>query len=492
MNNVFQVVSASRFLRGLLVVLISVILLTVFVFLTYKDGSGSTKTAEQKVPQPNNQFIGDYFKGFSSEEKLLYSTNDGLFQFDRATQDSVRLTDVPATDGHYTGRYILSPDNTKVAYYNGPEEHTLWLLDLESRKTMKLDENVRLYEGYTQDPVWSADSQSLFVTNDQPPVAYLNKTFNSPYNILYRIDLNGDKKPVIENQNFDVFWPRVLDNDFIAFNPSLPDGQTIGLLNIRNGHVSIIGTESSPDLAKVGKLANGAFLMIGHNNFSNRGSFEKKTVFGVETFGSTSSETEKYALPDNIKITSRFKRVEPLLYCGHEVILSQVDSNVNNPDFDEKSDLLYLFNLENQTAKNFKIPQDSYVFCDHATDSETIYTRDLSHLHIDSLSLDNPADKRTLDYSSLLPDDIQKEIRKGCLYTSFEFVTFGLNDADLAYIDIGFDPGYPSSSKRTAVCQVSQPYRGIYRASLKEKSFFKVLGEEALGKLIIPNNPPGA
>ena len=437
----------------------------------------------------------DYLESFSKGEKVFYYNSKGIFQFDRKTNESTQLIAAPVTSYGYP---VLSPDNKKAAFYVGNGDHNRWNLlvyDFENGGTKKVIEKVNLLTDYRQSPVWSKDSQFLFVTNRD----------NYNVNKLYRVDLNG-KKTALSSPS-SVFYPQVIDENFVAFNVALPnyfsadlqghsyDEGVVGLVNMADGHLSFFDTPTTTYFAKIKKLNDTTLLKINQSNLSSKGALEKRIVYGLEKLSLSDSSLEAYSIPSNVKMTASSKRVEPLGYCGGRVLLGRVDSKLvssgKHSYKDEEYKNRYIFNPDDETLQQLAVPEEKFPRCDPNPRSHNIFTIDQTHLTVDVIDVENPTViKETIEYFGLFPENIQEKITKGCVYSSFAFGTF--YDTDFVYIQL-----YQDTSRKISDCSLGEnnvPFHSIYRISKKENSFFGFEGSDDSGtdmptgnSIIVPN-----
>jgi len=461
--------NSNRNLKIIIGVLIVLLIVTIGAISFYTlinkrniNGNGQTTTG-------NNQNSLPFFQNFATGKVVLYYNRDGVFQFNSETQQKVQLVTLPVMSYGYP---VLSPDETKMVFYTGTDRYDLWVYDLKNKETQKLLTGLELYPGYTQTPVWAKNSKSIFIT-----------LMKNGANKLYSVDFSGNKLQIGPNYSGDAFWPKVINDDFLAFNTSLPEGNTVGIADIKNNKISLFNTPTTAYFAEIKNSSNNSFLKVGDPGLSSVGATDKIKIFGLEKLELPNSQVETFPIPTGVKIESDFKRIQPIFSCGDQVVLGQVIVDKGqNSSFGESYNKFYVLSAKdssikeiNVSTKNRAISTPKGIQCDiNQSIHKAYFQNDFNEtdpVSITVVDLINPNNIQTISYSDLLPQNVREIINNGCVYSTVEIASNG-ND-DFVYVNLNSDVYGPNENK----CKPDEvvPLAGIYRLSKKENSISKVV-----------------
>lgn len=466
-----------KIIIGVLVIFLILVVGAIGFYILKNDKSISEN---EQVVSTNNQNLLPTFQNFTSGKTVIYYNQTGIFQFNSKTQHKIQLITLSVMS---YGNPVLSPDNTKIVFYTGTDKHDLWVYDLISEKSQKLLTNIELYPGYIQTPVWAKNSKTVFISFTE-----------NGMNKLYSIDLTGNKSQVGQNYSGNAFWPKVINDDFLAFNTGLPNGNTVGIADIKNNKIYLFDTPTTAYFAEVKKFNDSSFLKVGSPGLSSVGAIDKTKIFGLEKFELSNSRVETLSIPTEVKIESDFKRIQPMASCGDKILLGQVVVDKGqNSSFGESYNKFYVLNAENRSikelnisAKNNAVSAFKGVQCDiNPNISKAYFQNDFNEsdpISITMIDLLNPDNTQTISYSDLLPQSIKEIINNGCVYSTVEIASNG-NDSDFIYVNLNSDVFRPDENK----CNQSEvvPIAGIYRLSKKENSISKLV-DDGENFLIVP------
>lgn len=410
---------------------------------------------------------------FSWKNKVIYyksmpnqpTIRAGIWEYDLETNKETQLLSFfdlidykknPSAKLALYGRPILSPDKTKIALYvSNSLLYDLWLFNLVGGEKKKLLSQVSLYSGYTQEPVWSLDSNTLYITLQR-----------EGSNDLVSVDLYGNTKNLITG---DVFWPNVVSNDTLVYNTQLPNSQEIGILNSKNNVTNIVLAPTSTYLMNVKKFQNNYLIKANFPNltYSYGGTpdvVDKTTIYGLEKINLTTYQAETFKIPPTLVLDQNVKRIQVISFCSNTLVtLGAVENDVKSG---EKYAAFYVYNLQTETIQKI-IPADNNNFipryCNSVSPTELFYSD--NQLKTINYNLTDRQIVQIKDYSKVIPNDIPK-----CLNTNVDYTINGLG-GDTIYLRLW--PGFDQ-------CYVYSPKQGIYRINLKDNSFKQISKDNTL------------
>ncbi len=386
--------------------------------------------------QTNNR-AGIWAYDFSDDsETQLISFKEMSNIIDNLTRDTAYSTPV------------ISPDRSKIIFYlkSGDDTYNLWFYDLTNGKKEKLLKNKTLLYEYIQSPIWSNESNLIYLT-----------FYENGFNKLFSLDLNGNIKKLANSYDGQIFWPKIINKSLLIFYPSLPKVNEIGILDLKTDKVDIIKTPTSAYGSEISNFQEN-FLIKSSTNISSSGTFDDTNIYGLEKLDLRNLNVEKFPIPKEIIFTPETKRIEPLVVCGKWALLGTI---VKGVDIGEKRGTdFYRYNLETNFTEPFKINGEfKYSSLDCATDgSSSFYTlmRDNRFVFFD---LANPSNNK--DYS--LNEITNAVLNDSCLYQESFYAEDYLSDSSI-YLDLV--PGQ--------TCQSFDEKTGIYRISLDKKNIIKI------------------
>ncbi len=162
-------------------------------------------------------------QGSPNTEKQLVSIKSLYETTSSETKREVKFCGIPA----------ISPDKTQIAFYltsddkefvltdTSPKFSNLYVYDLPTGKTRLLSQNVGLNRGYGPDLIWNQNSKFLLTT--------LKEGYGAK-NKLFKINMFGIKKKVGRSYAGEVFSPRYINKNIIAFNTDISDTHSLGVV----------------------------------------------------------------------------------------------------------------------------------------------------------------------------------------------------------------------------------------------------------------------
>ncbi len=450
-----------------------------------------------------------YTQDFSSGKEVLYYTTEGLFNYNGRTKHIIRLVNFGKD---LYGSPVLSPDNTKILYYIASidKENTpydLWMFDLSQKKQFKLLSSVMLYPGYIQDPVWAKDSQSLFITLQ-----------DKGGNKLYRLDLQRHKTPLGTNYSGNFYWPKVINEKYLAFNVSVPNSYApfhIGIVNLDNKQAFAIEVPDDPYIGRVQEIenkTNGA-LFIGFVDYTyaplietEEGKKDSPEIIGLELLNLDKKEAKRIKLPNSIKTVAAYRMQSIAADCGNYVLMGKVAGvPKTGASYDRGYNAFYIYNLKENTLKVLRGDDDKTIplhcgFNKKNHKGYVIDTTDESKLvAITEKDLSNPDSEITLDYSNLLSQDLQQRIKNKCLGVGFPISisgtpadSFGGND--FVYLEVTPLPYWQMDGGNICIPNknIDLQLAGTYRLSRFENTSTKIANAKTIGSnyqtfLLAPN-----
>ncbi len=486
-------------------ILSCIIFILLLVFIGYL---GYRYVAHKAVPQST------YPQDFSSGKEVLYYTSEGLFSYNGQTKDIKQLANFGQ---NLYGSPILSPDNTKILYYSGTSNkkaeeggsYNLWMYDLLQKKQFKLASDILLYPGYIQTPVWAQDSQALFITIQ-----------TNGENKLYRLDLQGRKTQLGSNYSGNFYWPRVINEKYLAFDiivPSFSGPSQLGIVNLTNKRAFTIEIPDNSYTSRMQGVENekDKALFIGFVDYTyaplietEEGKKDSSEIIGFELLDLDKNEAKRIKLPNSVKTVSAYRMQTLISECGDYVLMGKVaDVPKGGAPYNRGYKTFYSYNLKENTIKELKGGDDKTVplncgFNKKSHKGYLIDTTDPSILvAVKEIDLSNPESEMITDYSNLLPQDIQQSIQNKCLGVGFPISTSGapadsFSKKDFVYVEISPLP-YWNMQNGNQNCSLSKDsdmhLSGIYRISRSENKIDKISNMKTSGQnyqtfLIIPNS----
>ncbi|MBU2577634.1 hypothetical protein KKA69_02265, partial [Patescibacteria group bacterium] len=388
----------------------------------------------------------------------------GLWEMDLSTKKETQLVSFEGISGSIGdkekvdvyGSPNISPDKSKIAYYLGKnlqdqkdKTYSLWIYDLSIGSNKKVLENIKLKEGYIQDPVWDTKSNFLYIP-----------LFENSRNKLYKLDLSGNKKLLASSYSGDILWPKILDN-LIVFNTSLPSTSQLGVLDLYTDQVKVIDLPHTTYFANVDLLDPNTLLVSSNLILSSQGAIDQNFVAGLEKVDLKTGNYTYVKLPKDQALPATMKRLAPLLTCNKTwSILGTIEDDGKHF---EKITQYILYNIQDNSFRKLNMPQSflgglSRFSCDDQNPSEAYNKQDLKAFTFNIL---NPENIRIIDFKEVLPVDLSKS----CLYPSLIFPnnTF---DGSNVYVQLRIGQGCLFGS--------NQPDQGIYKVDFKNKTSVRV------------------
>ncbi|OGY21643.1 MAG: hypothetical protein A2126_03230 [Candidatus Woykebacteria bacterium GWB1_45_5] len=466
---------SKKWLWILLSTILILILIGVGVWLLLKNPPNPTskESGEQATSSAKPISKGDS-KIIYSKLMLNQPTNRaGIWDYDLKTKKERQLLsffDLVAPSKNISekvslyGNTVLSPDKTKVAFYVGltsqdPKSHIdiaingwdLWFYDLVKGEKKKLLSGASLYSGYIQEPVWSLDSKSLYIT--------LNREGR---NDLFSIDLSGNSKNLAQG-NF--FWPKIIDDNTLVYNTSLPKTNEIGIFNLESNTHYTISDPTSAYLMMVKKLENNYLIKASYPDlvFGYGGKpelIDKQNILGLEKINLKTHQVEKIKIPSSLSLDPAVKRIQPISFCNNNwVTLGSVQNDIKSG---EKYTSYYAYNIQKESVQQLLTSPSNTMtptVCNFKMPNELIYSD--GGAKVITYDLTNQRELGVKDYSQIITKS------DGCLYDTYNYHNPSNIGGDVIYLNRSFGG---------VVCSppVATDKQGIYRVDLRDKSFIQI------------------
>jgi Tol biopolymer transport system component len=155
-----------------------------------KNDSKEDSEAPSEVQDRKLTTVGYSIKyiNFSSNNKTIAfsmkeqpTTSDILTDIWKVNSNNTELTRLTPKDDYMDIKPIWSPDGSKIAFFSGKGEHfNLWLMDGNGEGRTALDRKIQV----VGTPLWSKDSQSIYVSDIRGNIFEFNLKDNQIYRLV--------------------------------------------------------------------------------------------------------------------------------------------------------------------------------------------------------------------------------------------------------------------------------------------------------------------